>query len=80
MNLTDWIGSLGVFLILLAYVLNIFGKISNTSISFLLLNLFGAALAGLASVLLKYVPFIILESAWVLVSIFAIIKQLRVKK
>jgi hypothetical protein len=72
MTSTDWIGSIGVFLILLAYILNVVGTLNHKDISFILLNLIGASLACLASVLLEYVPFIILEGAWALVSLYAL--------
>ena len=73
MTLIDWIGSFGVFLILLAYFLNITGKLSSKQLVFILLNLIGAILACLASILLNYWPFIILEGVWALVSIYALI-------
>jgi len=72
MNLIDWVGSLGVFLILLAYFLNVMGKISNKSLIFILMNIIGALMACLASILLNYVPFIILEGAWAVVSIISL--------
>ena len=78
MNSVDWIGSLGVFQILLAYILNISGKIQPQSLSFILLNLIGASLACLASILMNYIPFIILEGVWSLASLFSLIKYLRV--
>jgi hypothetical protein len=74
MTITDWIGSLGVFLILLAYFLNILGILHAKHLTFILLNLIGAALACTASVLLDYWPFIILEGIWALVSLYALIK------
>ena len=74
MTLIDWIGSIGVFQILLAYALNVLGKISNNSLTFILLNLVGALMASIASILLNYWPFIILESVWALVSIFALLQ------
>jgi hypothetical protein len=74
MNSTDWIGFLGVFQILLAYILNVIGKISNKHIVFILLNLVGASMACLASILLNYWPFIILEAVWALASLFTLIK------
>jgi membrane-bound ClpP family serine protease len=77
MNLTDWLGFVGVFLILIAYFLNSFGFIATKSIIFILLNLFGAILACLASVLLKYVPFIVLEGIWALVSLISLLKQFK---
>ena len=77
MQLVDWIGFIGVFQILLAYVLNISGKISKYDLVFVLLNLFGAALACLASVLMKYLPFVILEGTWALVSLVTLLKYKR---
>lgn len=75
----DWIGFIGVFLILLAYILNVTGKLQSSSLSFILLNLFGAALACLASVLMDYLPFIILEGVWAIVSLIALLKKLFTK-
>lgn len=74
MNYIDWIGFLGVFQILLAYFLNVTEKISNKHLAFILLNLIGAFMACLASILLYYLPFIILESVWALVSLFSLLK------
>lgn len=76
MTTIDWIGFLGVFQILLAYFLNVIGKISNKHISFILLNLVGASMACLASILLNYWPFILLEAVWALVSLYALYKFL----
>ncbi len=74
MNTVDWIGFVGVFQILLAYVLNIFGRLEKNDLTFILLNLIGASLACLASILMKYMPFIILEGVWALVSLIALLK------
>ena len=72
MTIIDWIGFIGVFQILLAYILNVISKIRKEDLSFILLNLIGASLACLASILMKYTPFIILEAVWALVSIFSL--------
>lgn len=56
MNHIDWIGFIGVFQILLAYILNVMGKLKKENIAFILLNLVGAAMACLASVLMDYWP------------------------
>ncbi len=77
MHTVDWIGFVGVFQILLAYVLNIFGKLEKKELAFILLNLIGASLACLASILMKYMPFIILEGVWALVSLVALLKYKR---
>ncbi|KAA5821454.1 hypothetical protein FPF71_16390 [Algibacter amylolyticus] len=73
MTFDDWIGFLGVFQILLAYLLNVLGKIDNKHLAFILLNLVGASMACLASILIQYWPFIILEGIWALVSLYSLI-------
>ena len=74
MNHIDWIGFVGVFQILLAYILNVLEKLKNKDLTFILLNLLGAAMACLASVLMNYLPFILLEGVWALVSLFSLYK------
>jgi hypothetical protein len=75
MNTVDWIGFAGVFQILLAYVLNVSNKLDKNDLIYILLNLSGAVLACLASILMKYFPFIILEGVWAVVSLFALLKH-----
>ena len=74
MNIIDWIGFIGVFQILLAYVLNVIGKVDKGDLTFILLNLFGAGTACYASILMNYIPFIILEGIWALVSLVSLIR------
>ena len=78
MTLTDWIGFLGVALLLVAFFLNLAGMVQKDSLVYLLLNLAGAALACLASVMLDYLPFVILEGCWTLVSAYGLVKYLQV--
>jgi hypothetical protein len=73
MNTTDWIGFIGVTILLIAYFLNLTNKIKKDSTSYLLLNVIGAGIACFASILLNYLPFIILEACWTLVSAFGLI-------
>lgn len=79
MNSIDWIGTLGVFQILLAYLLNLSQKIKTSDWLFIILNCTGAGMACLASVLLDYLPFIILEGVWTLVSLMSLVKKLVIK-
>ena len=79
MTLTDWTGFIGVTILLIAFFLNLKDYIQKDSLSYLLLNSIGAAIACLASVMLKYVPFIILEGCWTLVSLYGLIGYLRSK-
>jgi hypothetical protein len=75
MGYNDWIGSIGVGLILLAYFASTFNFISSKSRLFFLLNTIGAGLACYASYLINYLPFVILEGTWMLVSLVGLIKQ-----
>lgn len=79
MNAIDWIGFVGVFQILLAYTLNVMGKLPRKGLAFILLNVIGAGMACLAAILMNYIPFIILEGVWTFVSIISLIKHLRPK-
>jgi hypothetical protein len=74
MTYTDWIGFIGVTLLLLAFFLNLKDNIKTDSLSYLLLNFMGAGIACLASVLLNYIPFVILEGCWALVSLVGLVK------
>ena len=76
MNYNDIIGSLGVGLILLAYFFNTFSIIIKEGILFFCMNIVGAGLACYASTLINYVPFILLEGVWCLVSVAGLIKLL----
>lgn len=77
MNLPDIIGSAGVAMILIAFILNLMQIISTKNFWYILMNFVGAGLACYASVLLKYVPFIILEATWTSVSLGALINHFR---
>ncbi|MCR9224360.1 MAG: hypothetical protein NXH70_09835 [Hyphomonas sp.] len=68
----DWVGAAGVSLLLLAFALNLFGALDRKSMSYSLLNALGAGLAAYASWLISYLPFLVLESTWCLVSLIAI--------
>lgn len=80
MNINDWIGFIGVAILLLAFLLNLLGKVSQNDLSYILMNIIGAALAGLASVLIRYFPFVVLEGTWTLVSIVALVNFFRTAK
>ncbi len=74
MNYIDWTGFIGVTLLLLAFFLNLLGKIKTDSLTYLLLNFLGAGIACLASILLNYMPFVILEGCWAFVSAVGLVK------
>lgn len=77
MSYTDIISTIGVSLILLAFFLNTFKYLNDTSKSYFILNIIGGAFACYGSVLLNSLPFIILEGTWSLVAIIGLIRTLR---
>ncbi|WP_438966970.1 CBU_0592 family membrane protein [Flavobacterium sp.] len=80
MSTIDIIGFIGVSILLIAFFLNITNKIEKESYLYLIMNFVGAALACLASILMNYLPFIILEGSWTLLSFIGIINKLNTKK
>ena len=76
-SLGETLGSVGVALLLLAFLLNLLKKWSQDSLPYILLNTIGAGLACASSVLIHFFPFIILEGTWMLVSLFALIKYFK---
>jgi hypothetical protein len=77
MNTNDLIGSAGVSVLLLAFLLNLLKKITSNSLTYIVMNIVGAGLACLASWLISYIPFVVLEASWTMVSVFALINYLR---
>ncbi len=80
MNLNDWIGFTGVSILLLAFFLNIINKIKKDDLNYILLNIIGAGIACYASILINYIPFIILEGCWTFVSIYSLILLIKNRK
>ncbi|MBS3098130.1 hypothetical protein J4209_05025 [Candidatus Woesearchaeota archaeon] len=63
------IGSVGVVLLLLAFFLNLFKILTQDTKTYALMNIIGAGLAGYASILLGFIPFVILEGIWFIVAV-----------
>ncbi len=80
MTITDWTGTIGVAMLLIAFFLNLNSTIKKESYIYLLLNTIGAGLACFASVLLDYWPFIVLEGCWVIVSVFSLVKFINARR
>ena len=77
MTITDWVGFVGVTILLIAFFLNLMDIIKTDSFWYLFLNVVGASIACLASVLLKFIPFIILEVFLTLVSAVRLFKYFK---
>jgi len=74
MTYNDWIGTLGVGIILLAYFFNTTKMIPENGKLFFVLNTVGGALSCYAAVLIDFIPFVVLEAIWTVVSIYGLIK------
>lgn len=74
MDYSVLIGSTGVLLLLLAFVLNLFKILKTSSFIYSFLNFLGAGIACYASVLIDFIPFVILEMVWALVGLWGMIR------
>jgi hypothetical protein len=74
MSFAETIASVGVALILIAFVLNLAGVMGRGSRAYLLLNLVGALLACLSSVLITFIPFVILEAVWAAAALIGLVR------
>lgn len=77
MSYNDIVGTIGVGIILIAYFMNIFSFIKKDGVQFYVLNIIGASLACYASILINYLPFIILEATWAMVSVLGLVRVLK---
>jgi hypothetical protein len=75
MTTTDYIGTAGVSLLLFAYLLLLLKAVNVSNRLYIWMNIIGSGLSTLASVFLHYIPFIILEGAWMLVSVAALFQK-----
>ncbi|WP_345949815.1 MULTISPECIES: hypothetical protein [unclassified Mucilaginibacter] len=74
MKTSDIIASVGVIILLIGFMLNLFKKISAESKSYALMNFVGAGLCGYSSYLISFYPFVILESIWAFVALVSLFK------
>jgi paired small multidrug resistance pump len=75
----DWTGIAGTLMVLAAFYLLQAGRVSGTGLVYQLLNLFGAG-GVLVSLWGKFnVSVFVLELAWMLVSLYGIVRSLRLR-
>ncbi|WP_199141461.1 CBU_0592 family membrane protein [Pedobacter sp. ASV12] len=80
MRPSDLIATIGVSLLLIAFFLQSLKLIKAESWSYGILNLLGAGIAGYASWLISFMPFVILESVWSAVALYGLFKLFVKKK
>lgn len=71
----EWIGSIGVALLLVAFCLNGFGFLKHDHRAYSAMNAVGAGLACLASYRIGFLPFVILEATWCAVAVVALARK-----
>jgi hypothetical protein len=68
------LGFTGVALLLAAFLLNVLRVMRADGVPYLTLNAVGAALAGLSSWLIGFLPFVILEGTWAAVALGGLLR------
>ena len=68
------IGTIGVALLLAAFVLNLLQVLRADGFVYSVLNLVGAGLACYSSYLIDFLPFIVLEGVWAAAAAYALVR------
>ena len=79
MTYNDWVGTIGVGLVLLAYFLNTMKMVPENGKLFFFLNIIGGALSCYAAILINFIPFTVLEAIWTIVSVYGFVKVMKPK-
>lgn len=74
MKLSDILASIGVIVLLIGFLLNLFDKIKAESKLYALLNFVGAGICCYASFLIRFYPFVVLEAIWGIVALTSLFK------
>lgn len=74
MKPSDIVASIGVIILLIAFMLNLYKRLPANSKLYSLMNFVGAGLCGYASWMVRFYPFIILESVWAFVALISLLK------
>jgi hypothetical protein len=74
MKISDIIASIGVIILLIAFLLNLYRKLPAESKAYSLLNFIGAGICCFASWMVSFYPFVILEGVWAFVALVSLFK------
>jgi hypothetical protein len=74
MTIPDLIATVGISMLLIAFVLNSMKPISSETKSYALLNVTGAALCGYSAYLIGFYPFVVLETLWAIAALASFVK------
>ncbi len=70
--MSEIIGSIGVAILLLAFFMNLAGRLRASSRAYQALNAIGAGISCYASWLIGFRPFVVLEATWCAVALVAL--------
>ena len=73
MKISDILASIGVIILLIAFLLNLYKKLSSTSRTYSFLNFLGAVICCYSSYLIRFYPFVVLEAIWGAFALFALL-------
>ena len=73
--MANLIGTIGVALLLAAFLLNLIKRMSADGYAYSALNLLGAGLACYSSYLIDFLPFVVLEGVWAIAAAFALSRR-----
>jgi hypothetical protein len=74
MKTSDIIATTGVVILLIAFLMNLAGKLSAQSKVYSLMNFIGAGTCGYASYMISFYPFVVLESIWAIVALISLFR------
>ena len=74
MKVSDIIASIGVIILLIAFLLNLYKKLPAESKTYSMLNFIGAGICCFASWMVSFYPFVILEGVWAFVALVSLFK------
>jgi hypothetical protein len=80
MSTSDLLATIGVSILLVAFVLNQRVLLSEHSPWFLSMNMLGAALCGYAAWLVQFMPFVVLETIWSIFAAYGLLNWKRRKR
>lgn len=74
MSAADIIATIGISILLIAFILNSRNLISADKKLYNILNIIGAALCGYSAYLISFYPFVVLETVWAVVALISLFK------
>ena len=72
MSIPDILASVGVIVLLIAFLLNLYKKMPAQSRGYKTMNFIGAGICCFSSYLIRFYPFVILEGVWAIVAFLSL--------